>query len=683
MITIELIALIAILKGRNLSMTTYILRKKALRFRFIAIFAILLIAAVSLFCSPSARAQNPSDTAYNAWISNFLVQSGGQTYFASTLTGSGRNSAAYMWGSALDTLIVMDTYDRTHNPALVTLVNSLLNSFVYYNGSDWSWDTWNDDVGWATIAFVRGYQMTGNSAFLTDAANNWNMAYNRGWDNTFGGGVWEEQSGKHSKAALSNDSLIIAGCALYEVTGDSNYLTKCQNMYSWVRANLFNSTNANNSLGAPGQVNEAIATDNGQTLQSSDNVYNSGSFLESAEYLYRLTGTAQYYNDAVLAANHVVNNNTILHNSAEYGGNQWAYWFCKGLSDLCSDNNLWPTYYNWMLSNAQAAWNTRNPSTNLTWNDWTTVSNEDQTKTEALECSSGVAIWQFLALPPQFMLINKNSGKALDLIGGNITNGAVINQWSADSGSRNQRWLIVPNEAGNHFKLLSAITRKSACIDLDSTSTGAQLHDWAYTGNNPAQQFDLVDAGNGWCKLKNVHSGLILEVASSSTADNAKVQQNTDAGAANQLWRLQPIGNYYIRASSGRYICIQGAGSSDGSAIIQYDWQTNPWFKWQFTSEGNGWYGLFSLNATTKVACIDGPNSNLGDDIHLWTYNPSNAGDQKLRIAPQVNGNFKFYWNYDGLTWDIPGGQTANNIPLEQYTDVNNAWQQFLLERAP
>jgi hypothetical protein len=43
------------------------------------------------------------------------------------------------------------------------------------NGSDWSWDSWNDDCAWAEIAFIRGYIITGNNTYLNAATQNWNM----------------------------------------------------------------------------------------------------------------------------------------------------------------------------------------------------------------------------------------------------------------------------------------------------------------------------------------------------------------------------------------------------------------------------------------------------------------------------------------------------------------------------
>lgn len=285
--------------------------------------------------------------------------------------------------------------------------------------------------------------------------------------------------------------------------------------------------------------------------------------------------------------------------------------------------------------------------------------------------------------PAFFMIVNKYSGKALDLIGGDTGNGARINQWSYDYNGPNQRWSLAPTENADHFKIVSWVSSKCACIDLDSTSPGAQLHAWDYTGNNPGQQFDLIDAGNGWFKIKNVKSGLILEVLNSSTSNDAKVQQNTDIGAANQLWRLQPWGDYFFRADSGKYICVDAMGSQNGALIVQYQYENNPWFKWHFTNEGDGWYGLFSLNAPTRVLCVENASTTPGHWCQLYDYNPSNIGDQKIRISPRTNGKFKFYFAHDNQTWDIPGGQTGNSVELEQYTDNGNAWQLFKMERVP
>jgi hypothetical protein len=288
------------------------------------------------------------------------------------------------------------------------------------------------------------------------------------------------------------------------------------------------------------------------------------------------------------------------------------------------------------------------------------------------------------AVQPYFMIVNQNSGSCLDLIGGDGSNGARINQWTCDPNSPNQRWAILPTEDRDHFKLISYVTGKSACIAADSLNNAAQLHDWRYTGNNPAQQFDLVDAGNGWFKIRNVKSGKVLDVDAFSKANDAKVQQWDDnGGQGNQLWRLQPWGDYFIATNSGKYLAVQNMGSSNGDRIIQYQFQPNPWFKWRFETVGDGYLKVSSRNAPSKVLCVEGASTAAGHWCHLWEYNPSNIGDQKVRIVPKPDGKFKFYFAFDGQSWDIPGGQTANNVELDQYPDNTNPWQEVSLERVP
>jgi beta-L-arabinofuranosidase (glycosyl hydrolase family 127)/glycosyl hydrolase family 127 (putative beta-L-arabinofuranosidase)/ricin-type beta-trefoil lectin protein len=288
------------------------------------------------------------------------------------------------------------------------------------------------------------------------------------------------------------------------------------------------------------------------------------------------------------------------------------------------------------------------------------------------------------ALPAYFMIVNRNSGLCLDLIGGDLSNGARINQWTCDVNSPNQRWAILPTEHRDHFELVSALSGKSACIDADSLSDGAQLHDWTYTGNNPAQQFDLVETANGWFKIRNVKSGKVLDVDAFSTANDGKVQQWSDnGGQGNQLWRLQPWGDYFIATSSGKYVCVKNQGSANGDRIIQYAFEPNPWFLWRFQSVGEGMLEVASLNAPSKALCVEGAATTAGHWCHLWEYNPANVGDQKVRLVPQTDGTVKLYFAHDGQSWDVPGGQTGNEIELDQYPDNANPWQRFRLERAP
>lgn len=283
---------------------------------------------------------------------------------------------------------------------------------------------------------------------------------------------------------------------------------------------------------------------------------------------------------------------------------------------------------------------------------------------------------------PYFMIINKHSGMALDLSNGNTSDGTILQQWTTDTTTGNQRWAVLPTENANHFKLISWVSGKCESVAGDSTSPHALINEWEYVGGDAGQQFDLVDAGNGWFNIRNVNSGLMLDVINASTSNGAQIQQYTADGNDAQLWRLQPWGNYFVEANvSDRYVCVQGAENANGSPIIQYDWQNNSWFKWDFVNTSNGWYAAEPLNATGSAISIDGDSTTVGTDTQLWTY--SNDTAQQFRIEPQTSGLFSFFFDSDGLCWDIQNGGTADGTPLDQYTDNSTASQLFALQRAP
>ena len=338
-----------------------------------------LIMSVLLLTGAGLRAESIADSAFAAYNAAFLVKSGGQTFYKK---GTNNNAYAGTWVQGSEIQLAEDAYDADRTEEHKKLVNDLVTTFLAKENYDWSKDSWNDDIAWMVIACVRGYQITGKTAFLNKATAEWNKAFNRGWDTALGGGVWEDMNSKFSKCALSNDPMIVPGCALYQITRDAGYLTKCRAMYTWVHDNLFNTTT--------GQVIEAIAT-NGK--QVSDNVYNSGSFINAANCLHNVTKEVGYYNDAMLAADHVVHNNRIL-SHGDRGENSWGDQFVRGLSYFCRDNNLWGRYSSWLKANATAAWNNRRPDLNITWNAWNTPTPEDNCT--SLECLSAAVVQQVI-----------------------------------------------------------------------------------------------------------------------------------------------------------------------------------------------------------------------------------------------------------------------------------------------
>ena len=286
---------------------------------------VLGAAALALTIN-NASAQNVANAnaVYDGFIRAYLQTTNvnGHTYplpyICNSLTD---RNLAFMWQQAYMISGLEDAYDQGLSVSRLNLITSLLDGFIQQNGTSLTWDTWNDDIEWADIALAHGYEETDDTAYLDAAIESWNNVWNRGWSSDLGGGIWENQN-KGSKCVLSNAPFIIAGCILYRATGDSTYLTKCQQSYTWMRSKCFNTST--------GQVIEGISSSGAQL--TSNNSYNHGIFLQAANALYKITGTTQYYNDALLTANWVVNNHTVMTEDHPNNGPFGSEEFFRGLS---------------------------------------------------------------------------------------------------------------------------------------------------------------------------------------------------------------------------------------------------------------------------------------------------------------------------------------------------------------
>jgi predicted alpha-1,6-mannanase (GH76 family) len=325
-----------------------------------------------------------ADSAYNGWLDAFLIKSGNETYFANSLENRDK---AFFWGQAYLITTVEDAYDGYPTEERKQLITDLLDFLIVKDGTDWSWDTWNDDVQWAIIANARGYQITGDTKYLELARNNWHMVYNRGWDDMFDGGIWENMDNLPygGKGCLSNYPQIISGCMIYKATQEEDILEKCKEIYTWAKQHL---------LLENGQLKEDWGME-GQNRSTDDNSYNGGLFVNAAASLYEITGKEEYLIDAIQVANHYVDKTKLQDNGimTEHHGANGGFGcdqMVRGISKLAHENYLWNEYWQFLKNNCDAAWENRRTDWNFTFNDFSTKTSIDNYW--AMEVQSSITI---------------------------------------------------------------------------------------------------------------------------------------------------------------------------------------------------------------------------------------------------------------------------------------------------
>ncbi|MFC4119926.1 non-reducing end alpha-L-arabinofuranosidase family hydrolase [Nonomuraea zeae] len=137
-----------------------------------------------------------------------------------------------------------------------------------------------------------------------------------------------------------------------------------------------------------------------------------------------------------------------------------------------------------------------------------------------------------------YVLVNRNSGKALDVYNLSTADGGRITQWSRNNQNQ-QQWQFV-DSGGGYYRIKSRHSGKVLDVYNFSTANGGAIVQWA-DGNGTNQQWRLADSSDGYVRFISRHSNKALEVQGASTADGANIVQYDDWGGANQQWQLVQV----------------------------------------------------------------------------------------------------------------------------------------------
>jgi hypothetical protein len=324
-------------------------------------------------------------------------------------------------------------------------------------------------------------------------------------------------------------------------------LTEAEGIYAWIRDHFLDANT--------GKVHECWAfkdaNDTAGYLQGNgDAVYDDGTFLQSAEALYRITGNNAYYQDALLVLNHRTTTDAILActnvGQCEGNGHEWAYPFVKGLGVFATFNGLGQNVQTWMQNNADAARNERN-ALNITWNDWTAATpvyakNASNNQLSPLNTRGAVGIWQFLpqALDPTLVgdFELKNVASSLSLTTTTAGDGGVAIVQEPFGTSNDSLWTFVPTNGG-YYRIKNVSSGLLLSVESNSGAAGANivaLPTPTFAQGN--EQWLPVANGDGSYSFYNLSSILALDDRGASTSPGTQFDQWFGNGANAQSFQL-------------------------------------------------------------------------------------------------------------------------------------------------
>ncbi|MFE1839609.1 family 43 glycosylhydrolase [Streptomyces sviceus] len=140
--------------------------------------------------------------------------------------------------------------------------------------------------------------------------------------------------------------------------------------------------------------------------------------------------------------------------------------------------------------------------------------------------------------PAAYTLVNKHSGKCLDVTGGSTADGGDVIQWSCNGGA-NQKWTFSdPGDETN--RVTNTGSGKALDVSNCGTADGGNIQQWSWLNNN-CQKWRLVYTQTDYVRLVNVNSGKVADVANCGTANGTDVRQWTWLNNDCQLWQLKPV----------------------------------------------------------------------------------------------------------------------------------------------
>jgi endoglucanase len=133
-----------------------------------------------------------------------------------------------------------------------------------------------------------------------------------------------------------------------------------------------------------------------------------------------------------------------------------------------------------------------------------------------------------------YKLINRNSTKAMDVVGASTANGAEIQQWGY-SATSNQKWVFT-HRGANQYTITSSQTGKAIDQAAGEILSGDHVQMYTLNSGSANQRWIPMATSSGYYRLVNAISGLVLEIDAASTANGARVFQGEYSSGNHEQW---------------------------------------------------------------------------------------------------------------------------------------------------
>ncbi|MFD8725744.1 RICIN domain-containing protein [Streptomyces sp. NPDC059629] len=133
-----------------------------------------------------------------------------------------------------------------------------------------------------------------------------------------------------------------------------------------------------------------------------------------------------------------------------------------------------------------------------------------------------------------------------------------------------------------------------------------------------------------------------------------------------------------VARHSGKAADVSGAGTADGTAVLQWPWKNTANQKWTFVSTGDGYYRIRGVGSG-KVLEIGGLSRAEAATAGIWS--DDDVPQQHWAVTPTGDGYYLLTNRFSGLALDVTDGSTADGADLDQHTYTGATRQQWQITK--
>lgn len=297
-----------------------------------------------------------------------------------------------------------------------------------------------------------------------------------------------------------------------------------------------------------------------------------------------------------------------------------------------------------------------------------------------------------------FTIQNVNSGLYMEVEGGTQAIGTNVQQWGADSPSAHNTWRVLSAGDGYYYLYSQIGDKITYLLDLDFGKADDGTNIQIYTNTKAdAQQFKFIqnDDGSYYILTKSSKDKSCLTVQDSSTKSGANIMQSKLEKSDAQKWKLtqvQPLGNaidtdytYMIKnVNSGLYLEVANASAEDGSNVQQWNASNSENHNtWKLVSAGDGYYYFYSMleDGNTFLLDVADGKSASGTNVQISKENKTSSQLFKLVANPDGTYNIVTKASKDSCALDVNAKSKEDGANISQYTSKNSTNQQWIFEK--